>query len=176
MNYSESPEVAAPTPYDLRVYNVVFVQAKVLGISTDDLLEFIGSIATSMMAHTPNYKSNIGGRVWVFRGFYPKTTLFLKISVMDAVKTGDNSSRRFIKVRPLDSTEGSAGHKWDKIIKIDSNALETYLTDTMENHLLGAKHKIEPIMAEKIKMPKCMSPKGMPLFKYKKPKRKKGED
>jgi hypothetical protein len=123
-----------------------------------------------MLSCPPNF--NMFGqraRVWIMRGFYPNSTLFFKIVLME-----NSENRRYsdggyyAKVSPLRTHFIGKGHsKYDDHTIFDGRELNEYLTNKMENALLGAKHELKPVMTRKFRMPRCQSPKGMKIFKLK---------
>jgi hypothetical protein len=172
MSYSVSLE-GERRNFSLKVVYELLVQGKVLGIEPDALVEFMAIQAQNML----NYKHNFnlhGHRVWVMRGFYPKSSLFFKLSICEARLSDGHISADSLsaKASGLRVKEGSSVTQWEKTIRFNGNDLMDKITDRMENAFFSANHKVDPIVQDKIMMPRCMSPKGMKLFRYEKPKKR----
>lgn len=120
-----------------------------------------------MLAAPPNYK--MWGKtapVWIMRGFYPGTSVFFKLVVYRSDQSGT-----WVKASiPMVKTGRS---RYPSTISFDGRELNSTLTKKMENSLLEADHKIEPLVSVTMKMPRCMSPKGVKIFGYEKPKENK---
>jgi len=95
------------------------------------------------------------------RGYYPKTPLFFKITV----SFNEESNRYYCKVSPLRVTYSTKRMNKVELYKdVDFNIIQQNLTAQLENSLLDAKNEIEKLKLS-VKYPRCMSPKGMPIFK-----------
>lgn len=162
-------ELEDPTPYDMKVTGEIFAHAKILGIDAEKMVEFFATQVEAMLMCPPNFKFG-GNRCWILRGYYPGSSMFFKQ----------------ILINPTSDRMGEGGYYFSKVSSLSvgfrrhtpahqtfkGNELRKLMSDRMENILLGASHKIEPLIKVKTKMPRCLAPKGMKLFRYKKPKRK----
>ena len=152
----------------MKVMSELLVQAHIIGIDLEEFVGFFASQVQAMLACQPNL--NVFGqkaRVWIMRGFYPDTHVFFKLVLIGGDK------ELYAKVSPLRINFNTRGGKrWDAHMNFNGAKLNVNLINRMENSLLGADHKLEPIMYNKIKMPRCMSPKGLKIFNYKKPRKK----
>lgn len=161
--------------YELKIWYSLLVQAKALGIPSNDLVEFVGTLIPKMLECPSNYKTLGASKkdMWVFRGFYPKSSLFIKVSIL---KTNDTDSPYYIvKVRPIDAKMSYNARKKDRTVDVDASKLKQYMDNNLENHLLGTQHKLPNLIDQKVMMPRCLSPKGLPLFRYYKSTRKKND-
>jgi hypothetical protein len=148
-------------------------QAKVLGIEPQDLVEFFGVQINAMLGCPPNYNyMGEKANVWILRGYYPGYSLFFKLVL---VKKSDEGGY-YAKASALEmkATRYLKGKKTrvtipDNLV-FNGKEMDNLITSRMENSILGAKHDIEALLPFKIKMPKCMSPRGMKLFKHEKSK------
>jgi hypothetical protein len=175
MSYLASLEDGTPQQYKLKVMSELLVQAHIVGVELEEFIGFFASQIQAMLACPPNL--NMFGqkaRVWIMRGFYPGTHIFFKLVLMD-----HSSGSLYAKVSPLRVTfkaRTGAATKYDAHMIFDSVKLNDDLTNRMENTFFGANHQLTPILTTKLKMPRCMSPKGLKILKYKKPRKKKKND
>ena len=161
-----------PRKYQLKVMSELLVQAHIIGVELDEFVGFFASQVQAMLVCPPNL--NLFGqkaRVWILRGFYPGTHIFFKLVLMD------REDGLYAKASPLrvhfQGTRGTT--KYDAHMKFNGTKLNEDLTNRMENAFFGANHKLDPILYNKIRMPRCMSPKGLKIFRYKKPRKKKND-
>lgn len=170
MSYSASLEDNAPSPYKLKVMTELFAQARILGLDLEELLEFLASQVQAMLSCPPNY--NFRGekkRIWVLRGFYPKSTLFFKLTICHL----EEDKGYYAKASPM-RVSYYTKHKQvgDHYVAFDGIALNEALTNRMENTFFGAAHVVKDLLPKEIKMPRCMSPKGMRLLRYQPPRKR----
>jgi hypothetical protein len=155
----------------MKVMSELLTQAHVIGIDIEELIAFFATQIQAMLSAPPNY--NMWGqkeRVWIMRGFYPDTSLFFKIVLLPT-----NSESRppyYAKVSPLRVT----GRRGESFTTFRSSDLNENITNKMENTFFSANHEIKPLLNNKLKMPRCMSPKGVHVFRYKKPRKRKGRE
>jgi hypothetical protein len=165
----ESPEEADAQPYRLKIMSELLIQATVLGIDLEEFAGFFAAQIQAMLACPPNY--NYTGkklRIWLMRGFYPGSPIFFKLSICKLNESmGAWSESYYAKASPL-LVKPSKSRKAH--IFLEGKELNNNIINRMENRFFGADHKLEP-MLPKIKMPRCMSPKGIKIFNYEKPKK-----
>jgi hypothetical protein len=171
MNLSTDESNSTPSPYQLKVMSELLTQAYLLDVDLEEFVEFLASQVQRMIVCPPNY--NFMGekkRVWILRGFYDKAPLFFKMTVC----TIDGMNGYYAKASPMRVTYSSKRHatRVDNFVRFDGKELNDMLTDRMENIFFQANHEVKNVISEKVKMPRCMSPKGMKLLKYKKKRRK----
>jgi len=179
MSYLASHEEGTPQQYHLKIMSELLTQAHIAGIDLEEFVGFFASQIQAMLASPPNYnKFGQKARVWIMRGFYPETPVFFKLVLIDTNATVKNDSRfgtgpgYFAKVSPMRVMYyGRKGNAYDDHVTLDGAKLNDDLTNRMENSIFGAGHELKPILEKKVRMPRCMSPKGLRIFKYKKPKK-----
>lgn len=177
MNYSASLEENTPAPYQLKVMSELLTQAHILGLDLEELIEFLASQVQAMLSCPPNYNfMNEKKRVWILRGFYPRSTLFFKLTLC-RLGEDTNTGGYFAKASPMRVvfTNKRTKSRCDDHVVFDGNKLNNALTDRMENTFFGAQHEVESLLNKGVRMPRCMSPKGMKLLKYSKSRKKKGD-
>lgn len=159
-------EDAEIQPYTLKVTNALLQMGLVHGVQPESMVEFLAAQVQNMLACPPNCKQfGPESRVWILRGFYPGTPLFFKLTVSSKVRHG----RYFAKAQiPIVKNH----FRRELVSTFDGRLLNEHMTNAMENAVFGAKHKITPLFEGKMRRPKCMSPKGMPLLRYKSPTKK----
>ena len=164
--------IGKPTPlYYLRVMQALLQQGKAIGIEPDEMVEFLGTQVQRMIQCPPNctrYKSNI----WIVRGFYPKTSLFFKLTVSEKSNTGSwwgLDSKYYAKAQLLVCRNGPR----EIGVMFSSDTVNEVITGKMENIMLDGTNDKLSFFEKRMTMPKCMSPKGMQLFKA--PRRRKSD-
>jgi len=167
-------EEDTPQQYKLKVMSELLVQAHILGIDLEEFVGFFAAQIQAMLSCPPNY--NFFGqkeRVWIMRGFYPETQIFFKIILMGNKSESITMSGYYAKVSPMRVTFTSkSGGKYDDHVIFEGRKLNEDITNRMENAFFGADHKLDPIIQKKVRMPRCMSPRGMKIFRYKKPSKR----
>jgi hypothetical protein len=180
MNSLGSLEEGTPQQYRMKVMSELLMQAHIIGVDLEEFIGFFAVQVQAMLMCPPNFnKFGQFARVWVMRGFYPDTSIFFKLVLMhQEVKEGSSEPSYFVKVSPLRvKFQGKVSSTpYDAHVTFNSVKLNDDITNRMENAFLGANHKLEPIMPYKLKMPRCMAPKGLKILKYKKPRKKKKND
>ena len=169
-------EEGTPQQYKMKVMSELITQAHIAGVNIEEFVGFFAAQVQAMLASPPNYnKYGKKARVWIMRGFYPDTPIFFKISLIesnsDYVHLSD-SMGYYAKVTPLRVQSCWKGRSAEDYVLLDGRKLNEDITNRMENSLLGADHRLQPILEKKVKMPRCMSPRGLQIFNYKKPKKK----
>lgn len=173
MSYSASPD-QTPSQYRLKVMMELLTQAYVLGLDVEELIEFLASQVQAMLLCPPNYNfRNVKKRIWILRGFYPKSTLFFKLTISSLDDYVGNTGY-FAKASAMRILGYKKKNKspFDDHQTFDGNALNEALTNRMENTFFGANHEAKELLYSKLRMPRCMSPKGMKLLTYQKPRKK----
>lgn len=151
----------------------LLTEGVVLGLKPDDMIEFFATQVEAMLVCPPNYRMyNETARVWILRGFYPKTSLFFKLVLVDSTKDGASGyeTKYFAKATSLRvNWRSPKGRSYEDHVTVNGADVAESITNKMENEFFGAKHEIKQLFTKNIKMPKCMSPKGMRLFRYDNP-------
>jgi hypothetical protein len=164
----ESHEDGSLHKYTLKVTSELLLQASLAGIDLDEFVGFFATQVQNMFCHPPNFRMfKTTARVWIMRGFYPESSLFFKIVLIG------ESNPAYAKVTALRMNNYRKRAQSESAVIFNSEELNENATEKMENILLDTKYQIRPLLPNGVKMPKCMSPRGMPLFKYKKPKKSK---
>jgi len=159
--------------YFMKVSNELLTQAHILDINTEELLEFFAVQVQAMLACPPNFKyAGQLKQVWILRGFYSTSSLFFKLIVMRTEGTALDTCGYpyYAKATPLRINQGWA--KKEKNTTINSGDLNDNITNRMENSFFNTNHKIKKLIPTKIRMPRCISPKGMKLLKFQKRSKK----
>jgi hypothetical protein len=152
--------------YLLSVCATLLTMGVVQGIKPDDMVEFFASQVQTMLTAPPNYK--LYGKtapVWIMRGFYPKTPIFFKLTVCR------NERGTYVKASIPMVKGGKKRTGYPSLIKFDGAQLNETITNKMENSFFGASHEVKPLVSW-LRMPRCMSPRGVKIFSYEKPSKK----
>ena len=150
--------------YSMKVCATVLTMGLVQGVNPEDMVEFFATQVSTMLLSPPNYnKYGIKAPVWIMRGFYPGTSVFFKLIV------ARNDQGTWVRVSyPKINGTKNRPHTFH----FDGARLNEAITDKMENTFFGAKHEVKPLISAKLRSPKCMSPKGVKIFNYEKPKKR----
>lgn len=169
----------AKQKYIMRVCNRLLIKLKMSGIDPTEAACFFGSQAEAMLSCKPNFgpssnkskATELKRDVWLMRGFYPGSPQMFKISIAqnDAfahqyqyyvkvsepqVRVPTNRSKRHLNFTPRYESS------------FDSNDIRDQLNKRVENEMLGLDHGMDPLISNKVVFtPKCISPKGMPLYR-----------
>jgi hypothetical protein len=174
MSSLASLEDNTPAPYQLKVMSELLTQAHILGLDLEEMIEFLASQVQAMLSCPPNYNfMNEKKRVWILRGFYPGSPLFFKLTVCSLADMGGPGGY-FAKASPMRVvyTNKRTKTRSDDHVSFNGNTLNSALTDRMENTFFGAQHEVKSLLSKGVKMPRCMSPKGMKLLRCNIKKRK----
>ena len=179
MNYLELPNNA----FRLKLSATLLSQLLVVGVKSDEFIEFVAAQFQNIIACKPNCRIHTAPDkpVWVLRGYYPNTPVFFKLTVVKAVgfqqARGKEDFLYFVRATEL---KVKAKKRWRETLNISydeiiimSNDIMKNISEGMENTILGAAHETKNFIKDEITKPKCMSPKGMKLFRYKKPSSRK---
>ena len=165
--------------YLMKVCNRLLIKLRMSGIDPTEAAVFFGAQAEAMLGCKPNFgpSSNksklheLRKEVWLMRGFFPGTPQMFKISMSEDqpsfpgykyyVKVSEPTVRMPSKktTRNLDFTPRFES-------TFTSNDIKDQLNRRLENEMLGMEHTIDPLISGKVVFtPKCISPKGMPLYR-----------
>jgi hypothetical protein len=172
MSYSVSLEEGTPQPYKMKVMAELLVQAHIIGLDVEEFVSFFSVQIQAMLASPPNF--NMFGekaRVWVMRGFYPGTHIFFKLTLI--ANSNANNGGYYAKVSPMRIMRKIKRSEFEDHMTFDGTELNKSITDRMENSFFGANHQLDKILQKKLKMPRCMSPRGLKVFRYEKKKNEK---
>lgn len=174
----------------MMVSNTLLIKLRMCGIDPTEASMFFGNQANLMLDCKANYgptstkvtnakAHQLKKPVWLMRGFFPETPQMFKISIStnDAY---DHSYEYFVKVSEPKinppTRKKANGHREIAVTKnnesqFTSNILRDQLQERMEKEVLDLDLKLDSLVDKKVVFtPKCISPKGMPLFRlnYKK--------
>jgi len=174
--------------FRLKISPTLLSQLVIEDISPDECIEFFAAQFQNMIACKPNFKGSTPEKpVWFLRGYYPRTSVFFKMTV---VKTGtltghhgdqyEETFNYYVKATELKVSPGKTFRSKvfmnSGFIALYSDAIMRRITEGMENSVLGGEHEIKSLIPAKLVRPKAMSPKGMKLFRYDKPLRRDREN
>jgi len=171
--------------FRLKVSPTLVSQLAVVGVSADELLEFIATQFKNIVSCKPNCRiyTSTDKPIWIMRGYYPNTPVFFKLSVVKTQQLTNHAGTQYhedfvyyVRARAL---EVKSKRKWHDKMRMSHGEIVVYsdeimknMDDRFENEVLGANHEIKTILPSAPKKPKCMSPKGCKLFRYKKPSKR----
>lgn len=174
----------------MMVSNTLLIKLRMCGIDPTEASMFFGNQANLMLDCKANYGPTsakvtnaqihqLKKPVWLMRGFFPETPQMFKISI-STNEAYDHSYEYFVKVsEPKINPPTRKNHKGHREIAVTknnesqftSNILRDQLQERMEKEVLDLDLKLDSLVDKKVVFtPKCISPKGMPLFRlnYKK--------
>lgn len=170
--------------YSLNICNRLLIKLRMNGIDPTEAILFFSCQIEQMLACSPNYGPKtvrnkglhvVDRDVWLLRGFYPETAQMFKISISTRddnypwnyyIKVSEPTIRATVKTRSRMSRYSTG---W--LPKYESHFtpkdIEEPLRERLEREILGVKDtKITRLISDStIYTPRCISPKGMKLFK-----------
>lgn len=165
--------------YLMRVCNRLLIKLRMNGVDPTEAVCFFGSQAEAMLGCPANFgptsnKSKLHGlskSVWLMRGFYPGTPQMFKISMAENDAFGPNY-QYFVKVTEPQVRMPSSKQKRNLNFtpryesEFNSDQIRDQLNKRLENEVLGEEHGLEALISAKVVFtPKCISPKGMPIYR-----------
>lgn len=152
--------------FHVSVEAAILIQLKAAGVKPSDGMLFFDSLVRQMYTCKPNYGShkNNGMRkytydTWLLRGYYPETSVFFRLTLSAVPSTFNNETHLVGRVVvPKYNAKRSKYHLQAEIGEEISNQVA-------EKFLLGSNTEITEYPVDKVSLPKCISPKGMPFFK-----------
>lgn len=156
-------------PFEVKMCNKLLYLLRAGGVTPDDAATFFGQQVIAMQSCPPNYtkKNNntyaklefYDGEFWVMRGFYPNLPVMFKVVMVDS-SSFNKGERYYAKVTLITPTIQKK-HSADS--RFDDKVFMQLASDKANNILLGDT-KPEPKIVLTQRHPKCMSPKGCPVF------------
>jgi hypothetical protein len=154
--------------YSMYIEPILLTKLKLAGIDINEAILFFGTQIDAMITCPPNYGPHKNGlnklpiEVRLLKGYYPKTSQLFKISVIDRNGFFDNYKYTVKVSEPTPKYKRNDYHKF----VFSSSQIESELSKRLENNLLNTDQPISDLISLKdVKKPKCISPKGMKLFK-----------
>jgi hypothetical protein len=149
------------------------------GVEPTEAAVFFGDHAIKMLECPANFgpnsnkskKTELKRDVWLMRGFYPNTPQMFKISIAqnDAFSYG---FEYYVKVTEPAVRVPSAKSKrgLDFTVRYESSLTSDQIRDELQERLekevLGLDIQSNKLISEKVVFtPKCISPKGMPIYR-----------
>jgi hypothetical protein len=173
----EPNQVESSSPYRVSINNDLINTLALEGVKPDDLIDFATDQIEQMLLVEPNYKK--GARrlackrvtqhnqqradAWVMRGYYPDTSIPLKITITSTKDNDmlDQSVPYFVKVRLIHPTIPGVKSFDGAVLR------KRHLERAMEQNIFGASSERDTLCEHKIVKPRCMSPGKLPLVKCK---------
>lgn len=153
--------------YHFKIMSELLVQARLLNIDVEGFVGFLGAQVQAMLACPPNYsKFGVKKRAWIMRGFFPGTGLFFKLTIGTEDSGSGNKYSYFVKASPLRVNHFIKGVNREASVVVNSDKLNEDIVNRMENEFFGADHELKNLLEEQIKLPRCMSPKGLQIFRF----------
>lgn len=181
--FEEDEVEATPIPrqrYIMRVCNRLLIKLKACGISPTEATVFFGSQIEPMLACKPNFgpssnksKTNLSIKndIRIMRGYFPNTPQMFKVYISDNHPYSGKYAY-YVKVSepvvriPTKPNERGLSFTSRYESSFDSSVIEEQLNKRLENEVLGQEHSIDKLINDKVAFsPKCISPKGMPIYK-----------
>jgi len=158
--------------YHMNVDNKLLVALKMSGVNPSEAVVFFGTQVRCMMGLKPNYgpqRAIPGVRgfkfpTWILKGYYPNTTTMFRIVLVHDVEKTLSETTYFAKVilPPI-----VLNKKTSKSMRYSSDEIDRYVTGVAESDIFGLE-KPPIVDVNKLNIPKCISPRGMPVFKLQK--------
>ena len=163
----------------IRICNRLLIKLKMCGIEPTEAAMFFGSNAMQMLDCVPNFgprsnkskKTELKRDVWLMRGFYPQTPQMFKISIAEN-DAFEHAYEYYVKV-----TEPAVRVPTAKSVRgldftvryessLTSNQIRDELQERLEKEVLGLDIASNILISHKVVFtPKCISPKGMQIYR-----------
>lgn len=160
--------------YNFRVSHQILSTLAIEGISSTQAYLFFAEQIESMQNVDPNFgpkryvnkrRQTIPLPCWIMRGYYPGTNAFFKITMIHKENGFDYSDAPYYAKITMPVTKTAHKFEWIRGAQMKPFLLE-HKADQM---LLGADEPLKQYEhAPELKKPRCMSPKGVPVFKLEK--------
>lgn len=176
--FESSNDTFTKKKYIMRVCNRLLIKLKMAGISPTEAAVFFGSQVEPMLVCRPNFgpgsnkskAQELKRDVWLMRGFYPGSSQMFKISI--AENDAFTDYQYYVKVSEpavrIPTKKSNRGLDFTPRYEstLDSEQIGAELNKRAENELLGQEHVITTLISDKVCFtPKCISPKGMPMYR-----------
>ena len=149
--------------YGLTLDTKLLIQFKANGIKIEDAVLFFASIVRQMMLVKPNYgphKNNAYKKydynTWIMRGWYPNSGIYFRLTLTEV---NNPYSHKYIAKAIVPTT-----HSKIKQSFYEGSQLDALIDERAENAILGEGVIVHPVDVNKINLPKCISPKGLPVY------------
>ena len=156
--------------YQMNVCNKLLTSLKLSGIDPNTAVVFFGTQVRCMMGLKPNYgpQRKVPGLLgfkfptWLLKGYYPGTTTLFRISLIYDVNHTVSETNYYAKVimPPIVLNSKLVA----KSQRYSSDTIDKYVAGAAEHEIFGTE-KPPIIEINKLNAPKCISPRGMPVFK-----------
>jgi hypothetical protein len=168
-------------PVDIDIHNELLREFYINRVDTKEVLTFFAVLVNTMQAYDYNFgphkKNNFMKHTYPFRlvkGFYPNTSIMFRCILIDRSKNIGHPHNPYLQVNshlPMYAKITKATYKLPKksrnYITLDHQHSRRLLDDEADSILLGGIVKTVDDITMKFKAPRCVSPKGMPLFNLK---------
>lgn len=163
----------------MRVCNRLLIKLRMNGIDPTEASVFFGAQAIPMLNCRPNFgpssnkskMNELRKDVWLMRGFYPGTAQMFKISIAQSDAFG-GTYQYYVKVSEpavrLPTAKNKRGLDFTSRYEstFTSNQIRDELQNRLEKEVMGLEIPLDPLISSKVVFtPKCISPKGMPLYR-----------
>lgn len=160
--------------YTMSVCNKLLTDLKINGVEPTAAIVFFGTQVRCMMGLKPNYGPQreipqsraFKFPTWILKGYYPGTTTLFRISMIydETHQVSDTNYYAKVIMPPIAINKTTAPS-----MRYSSDVIDKYVTGNAEHAIFGG--EIPPVVdVNKLNAPKCVSPRGMPVFKLQKDK------
>jgi hypothetical protein len=160
MRYSNVPK---PGSYTFTLETKLLVQFKAAKIDFKEAVLFFGGTIKAMQQSPANYGPHKDTTVkkymhptWLMRGYYPGSTIYFRITM---IKVDNNPSAEYVAKVIVPSVHPAIRHSF-----FNGEEIDKLLEQRAERVLLGEEVVLEELKSQKINLPKCISPVGMPKY------------
>jgi hypothetical protein len=168
MSFVDLQEQVKVQKYQMYIEPSLLTKLKINGVDINESIMFFATQVDLMINCPPNYGKDKNGLrkmnvdVRLLKGYYPKTKLLFKISVVERY---DYFSDHKYTVKVSELVQRFKRQYYYKYT-FNSSQVEKEISKRLENNLLGTKHEVSDLISPKdVPRTRCISPKGMKLFK-----------
>jgi hypothetical protein len=153
----------------MNVCNKLLTALKISGIDASAAVVFFGTQVRCMMHCKPNYgphrkvpSGTFRFNTYILKGYYPGTPTVFRVTLIHDVSHTVSDANYFAKVTMPNIILNNK--LVNKSVRFSSDTIDKYIAGVAETEIFGTEPP--PIVeVNKLNIPKCISPRGMPVYK-----------
>jgi hypothetical protein len=160
-------------PVDIDIHNELLREFYINRIDTKEVLMFFAELVNTIQTYEYNFgpqkKNNFMKHTypfWLCKGFYPDTSIMFRCILIDREQQGMNYGKKTMYAKITKATY-KLPKRGRNYTTVDHKQAQKLLEDKADSILLDGVVKTVDDIVLKFKAPRCVSPKGMPLFNLK---------
>lgn len=171
--------------YALKIENDILASLAEAEVSANEAAQFFGEQIEGMLQSPPNF--NMFGKklpIHIMRGYFPGTYIFFKLCLLNTTQLDGRNYPNMTAFTVGDTPVGDnyfakvsvprfkATRKKADSVYVSSKDIRKRHEEIFEKKLFDTENEITSLISTPVKRRKCMSPKGMPVFKLNKKRKR----